>query len=610
VPEIAPRAQPIGPPEILVNAVALANATTFGLASALGAFVMAKRSSRSVDVPLLALICGLLVWSGGAVWRALPYDHEQLMAAHHLVFLGVNAVPPAWLLLALAATRVEFFQARPTRALWLCLPGLLFYVAFVTNPAHHQFAHIHFQTFERGPLFWGMIAWAFTCSVAGTVVFLARARWLATRRKRPAAILLAAVGLVPQVAAATYLFHILPWPMDPTPASLGISAAFLYPVIRRTRTFEHLPLMRRDVIEQLPDAVLITDPDGRIVDLNPAAEALLRDGETLRDAPLEDVLSDASPTHGPALLRLLRETGGASAPDLEFGDGRRFRLQAAAVAGGDRAPVGYFLVLHDRSDELRAERALRQAQKLDSVGMLAAGIAHELNNPLAYVRANLLHLAKAAEVAARLAPADEADAALIAELPGVLSETCDGVDRIAGIVSGMQRLSRHAGAAREPLDLRGVVDESIRLAAFSQTPCRVEQHLDAGLPPVRGSRPELVQVLLNLLLNAKQAVAARPDGMVRVRTRSAPGEARVDVEDNGPGIPDALTERIFDPFFTTKDPDQGTGLGLSIAYDLVRDHGGRLEVAQSPLGGARFTLRLPAAPGPVSGRDAPARPDA
>jgi signal transduction histidine kinase len=578
-----------------VNAVALANATTFVLASALGTFVMAKRSSRSVDVPLLALICGLLVWSGGAVWRALPFDHEQMMAAHHLVFLGVNAVPPAWLLLALAATRVEFFHARPTRALWLCLPGLLFYIAFVTNPAHHQFARIHFESFERGPLFWAMIAWAFACSLAGTVLFLARARWLATRRKRPAALLLAAVGLVPQIAAATYLFHIVPWPMDPTPASLGISAAFLYPVIRRTHTFQHLPLMRRDVIEHLPDAVLIADPGARIVDLNPAAAALLRDGEALRDASLADVLADASPRHGRALVRLLLETGGASAPDLELGDGRRFRLQAAAVAGADGGPVGYFLVLHDRSEELRAERALRQAQKLDSIGMLAAGIAHEVNNPLAYVRANLLHLVKAADVAARLAPADEGDAALIAELPVVLSETCDGIDRIAAIVSGMQRLSRRAEAVRERFDLAEVVDESIRLAGFTQTRCRIERDLDTALPPVRGSRPELIQVLLNLLLNAKQAVAGRPDGTVRVRTRTGPDEALVDVEDNGPGIPDALAERIFDPFFTTKGPDQGTGLGLSIAYDLVRDHGGSLELARSPLGGARFTLRLPAA---------------
>jgi signal transduction histidine kinase len=584
---------PISSAEIAVNPVAAANAATFVLTCVLAFVVMAKRPSRSVNIPLLALLAGILVWSGGAVWRAEPVDHQQMMAAHHLVFLGVNTVPVAWLLLALAATRVELLGTRPSRAFWLALPGLLLYIAFVTNPAHGRFATIEFETFERGPLFWAMIAWAFACSMAGTAVFLGQARSLAMRRERSGAILLVAVGLIPQIAAATYLFEILPWPMDPTPASLGVSAALLYPVIRQLRTFEHLPLMRRDVIEHLPDAVLIADAEGRIVDLNPTAAALLRDGASLHDAPLDQVIGRTAPVHGPASMRTLLETGRSSCPDLRFEDGRRFRLQAAGVAGDGGASVGYFVVLHDRSDELRAERALRQAQKLDSVGMLAAGIAHEVNNPLAYVRANLVHLEKAAEIASRLAPADDVEAALLEEMPGVLAETCQGIDRIATIVSGMKRLSRSAENGRERLDLHEVVDEAIRLAAFSHGRCRLERDLAGDLPPISGSRGELVQVLLNLLLNAEQAVAGQANATVRVTVRTVADGVRVDVDDDGPGISEDLVERIFDPFFTTKGPGEGTGLGLPIAYDLIRDHGGTLEFSPSPLGGARFTVTLP-----------------
>jgi signal transduction histidine kinase len=112
---------------------------------------------------------------------------------------------------------------------------------------------------------------------------------------------------------------------------------------------------------------------------------------------------------------------------------------------------------------------------------------------------------------------------------------------------------------------------------------------------VKGSADRLGQVVLNLLMNAKHALAGRPFGRITVETLAQRGGVELHVSDNGPGIPEEIQDRIFDPFFTTKGPDQGTGLGLSIAFDIVREHGGSLEIASRPGEGARFIVRLPSA---------------
>jgi len=583
---------------VAMVSVAAANATTFVLTALLIGVVLVRRpASRPVHGQLLLLLAGLLVWSGGAVWRAIAPDHEQIMAAHHLIFLGVNAAPVVWLLLASSATRLRWFEARPHRRVAVVVPGILLYLAFVTNSAHGWFAHIEYETFERGPLFWVMVAWAFACSLGGTGIFLHRARSMARGDERRGALLLALAAVIPLVVAATYLFRWLPWPIDPTPGSLGFSAALLYPIVLRLRALEDLPLLRRDVIDHLQDAVMIADPGGIVVDHNRAARALLPDAGPLRGRPLAELIALLCSDREAASIGSLLAAEEPVHADLDGRGGRTFRLQSARVTGEAGWSAGCFVVLHDRSEERRAERALRQAQKLESIGMLASGIAHEVNNPLAYIRANLGHLAEGAAIASRLArKGDVAGADTLTEMPEVLEETLQGIDRITRIVSGLKRLSREGADDHEALDVTGLIDEAVRLAVLSRTrgDARIEVHAPA-LPPVRGSRDGLVQALLNLLLNARQAVGDRPDGRVRVTARTERAGVRIEVEDDGPGVAPDLVERIFDPFFTTRSPGEGTGLGLSIAFDLVREHRGTLEVGASALGGARFSIWLPRA---------------
>jgi signal transduction histidine kinase len=277
---------------------------------------------------------------------------------------------------------------------------------------------------------------------------------------------------------------------------------------------------------------------------------------------------------------------------------RTIEITAKGLHGPDGAVLARVLVLRDRTEERRYERLLRQTQKLETVGSLAAGVAHEVNNPLAFVRANLHQLERLGGLAAKhaetLAAADR-DALELLELPQIVAECVDGIDRIGRIVGAMRRFSRLPADELGPVDVNEVVREAMRLGELHHhRGVAIEAWLADGLPAVHGSAQRLTQVVLNLLVNAKQALADRAEGHITVRTRLAGDFVELTVLDDGPGIPDAIRDRVFDPFFTTKGPEEGTGLGLAIAFDIVREHGGVLELRPMPRGGACFRTLLPA----------------
>ena len=258
--------------------------------------------------------------------------------------------------------------------------------------------------------------------------------------------------------------------------------------------------------------------------------------------------------------------------------------------------VGQYLLLRDRTEERRFERIARQTQRMQTVGTLAAGIAHEVNNPLAFIRANLTEIQRLGEIAESHRQGPEAKlAAELADLPGIAAETLDGIHRIERIVSGIRRLSTPRGEPVGRVDLNEVARDAVRLANLHRdTSVAVEVELWQQAVWVEGSARRLVQAVLNVVMNAHQALEHRPDRRIAIATRIDGDRAVIEVTDNGPGIARELQERIFDPFFTTKDPDQGTGLGLAIAFDIARDHGGLLDVSSRSGEGATFAFRLPA----------------
>jgi signal transduction histidine kinase len=246
-----------------------------------------------------------------------------------------------------------------------------------------------------------------------------------------------------------------------------------------------------------------------------------------------------------------------------------------------------------RSEHLRlhAERERAEVERLVMVGQLAAGVAHEVNNPLAFVKANLSYLKE--ELRREDSPPDPA------ELGEVLTETEQGLLRIQQIVTDLRRFSREGNEQeREEAGSPGEAMEEARRLASVRLRGLGEVVLDVGpeLPRVSLGQRRLVQVLLNLLLNAADAVeAAEPPRAARIVVRARrreEGGVRLEVEDNGPGIPPEVLPRLFEPFFTTKPPGKGTGLGLALCRGYVSESGGALSVENRTEGGARFTLLL------------------
>ena len=302
----------------------------------------------------------------------------------------------------------------------------------------------------------------------------------------------------------------------------------------------------------------------------------------------------------------------------------------------DGAVCGVIGVAADVTHLSTLEQQLAQATRLESIGQLAAGIAHEINTPVQYVSDNTRFLVESFdEVLSTLralealavddVPVNDQLQALLkgvdleflgSEIPSALNQSLEGLDRVAQIVRAMKDFS-HPGEGRIAADLNRAVESTVQV---SRNEWRYVADLDLDLHPdvgmVRCHEGELKQVLLNIVVNAAQAIAGaktREDadtmGRITLRTERVDGGVRITIADDGPGMDESIRKKIFDPFFTTKPVGQGTGQGLSMAYAVIQKHGGTLAVTSSPGAGSTFTIDLPDdPPAPPSPPAAPAPP--
>jgi two-component system NtrC family sensor kinase len=268
-------------------------------------------------------------------------------------------------------------------------------------------------------------------------------------------------------------------------------------------------------------------------------------------------------------------------------------------------PIGVVVVLRDLAELVSLRSRLALSGRLAAVGELAAGIAHEINNPLAFVRANLCALRRswdALGVEVEKAATGPAATGLLADGEELIEESLEGVDRAVAIIRDVRGLSHGGGDRREPASLNALLDGVLRIASPQlRGRIAVEKHYAPDLPPISCAPQELQQVFLNLVLNAAQAIGH--EGSICVTTRRDGGWVVATVEDDGCGIPPDVIERVFDPFFTTKAVGEGTGLGLGIAYEIVRRHRGEIRVESEVGSGARFRVRLPLDADTLSARD-------
>jgi PAS domain S-box-containing protein len=297
-----------------------------------------------------------------------------------------------------------------------------------------------------------------------------------------------------------------------------------------------------------------------------------------------------------------------------------------AFAGWEGCITDISMLKQTLEERDRLEDNLRQAQKLEAIGQLAAGIAHEINTPTQYVGDNLRFLKESfGELDTLLgqlvdvggAPAakliGEADFDYLKEeIPRALNQSLEGVDRVAKIVRAMKEFS-HPAREKTATDLNRAIQSTITVASNEwKYVAEIEMDLDAGLPAVHCSPAEFNQVVLNIVVNAAHAISdvvgdgGKGKGKIRVRTRADGDFAILEISDSGSGMPPHVQQRIFEPFFTTKEVGKGTGQGLAIAHNVIVDkHGGTIKVASAPGAGTTFTIRLP-----IGGSKADAEPAA
>ncbi|MDO8310340.1 MAG: ATP-binding protein [Sideroxyarcus sp.] len=252
-----------------------------------------------------------------------------------------------------------------------------------------------------------------------------------------------------------------------------------------------------------------------------------------------------------------------------------------------------------------AHRQLYQTEKLASVGQLAAGVAHEINNPIGFIRSNLStaqsYVQKFRNMAGQVKSSGNAALAsawqaadldfVLEDFPSLLQESVDGADRVARIVSDLKGFSNVDQAEEEVVNLNDCIRSACNVAA-NQINSRADLKLMLGeLPPLRCKAGHLSQVFLNLLINAAQAMKER--GEVRIQSGIENGQIVIRFSDTGCGIPSEVLPRIFDAFFTTRDVGSGTGLGLAVSRDIITAHGGSIEVSSELNAGTTFTIHLP-----------------
>jgi PAS domain S-box-containing protein len=364
---------------------------------------------------------------------------------------------------------------------------------------------------------------------------------------------------------------------------IAVENALLYrSLARKADEYERLKEYSENIVESINVGIVAADLDGRVESWNSRLEQLTgvaRDGavgKLLRDLLPSDLCNQLDELRVEMGVQsiykyVLRRNGNPTDATLN--------VALAPLVSKDGERIGRLIIFDDVTDRAELERRLVQADKLSSIGLLAAGVAHEVNTPLAVISTYAQMLAKQISGDTSKAP--------------LLEKITRQTFRASEIVNSLLNFSRTSRTEMGPVDLNKIIRETLTLIEHqvSKAGVRAAPDLDDNLPRIKGDANKLQQVLLNLFLNARDAMES--GGELRVCSFAQDGTVRIAVSDTGSGIAPENLPRIFDPFFTTKGAKRGTGLGLSVSYGIVQEHGGDIEVESQPGKGTRFLVILP-----------------
>jgi PAS domain S-box-containing protein len=381
---------------------------------------------------------------------------------------------------------------------------------------------------------------------------------------------------------------------------IAIQNAQLYRRLeQKISEFERLKEFHENIVESINIGIFAVDLDDRIGSWNAQMETLYaKPRSEALSQPLSAVFPDEFLARFES-VRSLNEAGGDQGThtlykfpiELPTGETRIANIAIAPLVTRNFETVGRIVLVDDITDRIELETQLTQAEKLSSIGLLAAGVAHEVNTPLAVISSYTQMLTKHLR----------ADEQMSTKLGPVLEKITQQTFRASEIVNGLLNFSRTSGAEFTSIDLNTLLHDTLVLLEhqYKTAQIRVETEFMKNLPPVQGNQGKLQQVVLNLLLNAKDAMHGSANASLRITTEAQKGHVCVRIQDSGSGIEREHLHRIFDPFFTTKTKPRvgqhkGTGLGLAVTYGIMQEHGGKIQVESEVGVGTVFVLDFPA----------------
>jgi PAS domain S-box-containing protein len=370
---------------------------------------------------------------------------------------------------------------------------------------------------------------------------------------------------------------------------IAIQNAQLYRRLEQKITeFESLKEFHENIVESINIGVFAVDLEDRIESWNTQMEGMY---EKPRAEVLRQPISAVFPPEFVARFNSVRDEHGTHTLYkfrlvLPNGSERIANIAIAPLVTRNFVAVGRIVLVDDITDRIQLEAQLTQSEKLSSIGLLAAGVAHEVNTPLAVISSYTQMLTKHMRDDERLAP--------------VLEKITQQTFRASEIVNGLLNFSRTSGTEFTSVNLNELLGDTVTLLEhqFKTSQIRVETNFDPHLARIHGNQGKLQQVILNLMLNAKDAMFGTTNATLKIATFNSPGRVFVRIQDSGGGIEKEHLHRIYDPFFTTKTKPQdgdhkGTGLGLAVTYGIMQEHAGKIHV-ESEIGvGTAFQLEFP-----------------
>ncbi len=562
----------------------------FSLVSATGLlfllfFVWRYRYAKGAK-SLLLLIFSTFIWAAFSYCQTSSQTLEGQMLFFRLLYFGVMFIPPSWLLFA-----INYTSREGGLNAWQAIPFFVFPVivlVIVWNPQWSDTYVSAGRLIESGrflvpemkfePLFWISASYNYVLMIIGGYILIRRLFRQAGTSKKQVVLILIAV-MLPLIVDIIYTFNAFNLPRkELTPVTFSASVLLVTLGLVRYKLFMVVPFAREQIVGSLSDGILVIDTGLHLIELNQIAKKMLgvsneAIGKKIAAIPEINSLFQKLSSTGECLLEQ---------PDVVTEEEKLLEVRLNPLNDEKGYSVGLLITLHDITERKRMLERIHTEDRLASIGRLTAGVAHEINNPLAVIK-GLAELMMDTDI-------DE-------DTKNDVSIINEEVDKVARVIDNLLTFAREQAGDKNRVDINAVVTRVIRLMSFGDDHEGIEVLTDLSplIPAVLGNEMQLRQVFVNIIANAEDSMRnANGKGKLNVSTGESEGNVWIRITDDGPGIPKKDIWHIFDPFFTTDNKNNSSGLGLSICHGIISEHGGKIEVASAEGKGTTFIINLPA----------------